>query len=705
MPAPLDRILKPRSIAVIGASRSPNSIGHQILANLIRYGFTGPVYPVNPKAASIHSVKAYPTIDALPEPPDLAVIVVPQPHVLAVAEACGRSGVGGLVVISAGFREVGREGAEAERQLVEIVRQSGMRMVGPNCMGVLNADPALSMNATFAPSMPPFGPVAFVSQSGALGLNVLDYASEYGLGIAQFVSVGNKPDVSGNDLLLQWEQDPAVGVILMYVENFGNPRRFLEIAGRITKTKPIIAVKSGRSTAGARAASSHTGALAASDAAVDALLAQAGVLRAGSIEELFDMAIAFRGRALPRSRRAAVITNSGGPGILVADALAVHGLELVDLHANTVAQLTPLFPREASIRNPLDMIASATPQHYHAALHAVLADPGVDAAVAIFVPPLGIRQEDVAEAIVATTSEHPEKPVLTVLMGREGLPQGRAELFKAGIPAFIFPESAARALAALCRQQEWQARPQEPPPRLQLDLDRVKQLIGRLRSEQRRRFSDVEMVELLSACGIRAAAAQIARTPDAAVRIATEIGFPVVLKVMSPQVIHKTDIGGVRVDIDSAEELRQAYDELVAAVTQAVPNAELTGILVQQMVRGGRETIVGFARDATFGPLVMFGLGGILVEALHDVVFRVAPIAALDARDMLRGIRGAALLGGLRGAPPVDHGALVDVLLRVGQLADQCPELLELDINPLLAFPDGAIAVDARATISEATAG
>ncbi|MEO8620917.1 MAG: CoA-binding protein, partial [bacterium] len=398
-PHDLSSILAPKSIAIVGASRDARSIGHQILANLLAEGFTGALYPVNPNAHAVCSVRAYPSVADVPEALDMALIVVPKEHVLAVAEGCGTAGVKSLVVISAGFREVGAAGAIRERALMDIVRRYHMRMVGPNCMGVINADPAVSMNATFAPGMPPFGHSAFVSQSGALGLSVLDYAQEYGIGISQFVSVGNKPDVSGNDLLEAWENDPSVRVILMYVESFGNPTRFLEIASRVTKTKPIIVVKSGRSRAGARAASSHTGALAASDLAVEALLTQAGVLRAGSIEELFDMAMAFEARTLPLSRRTAVITNAGGPGILAADAMEACGLELPELTPATIAALAPLFPAEASIRNPLDMIASATPSGYAAAMRAVLADPNIDAVVPIFVPPFAVRQEDIATAI------------------------------------------------------------------------------------------------------------------------------------------------------------------------------------------------------------------------------------------------------------------------------------------------------------------
>lgn len=692
----LDPILAPRSIAVIGASRSPTTLGHQILANLVKYGFTGTVFPVNPNAPSIHSIKAWPSVSAIPDPVDMAVICVPKPLVNAVAEECGRKGVRGLVVISAGFREVGGEGAERERQLLEIARRHGMRLVGPNCMGVLNADPAVSMNATFAPSMPPFGRAGFVSQSGAMGLSVLDYAQEYGIGIAQFVSMGNKPDVSGNDLLLHWEDDPAIGVILMYVENFGNPRRFLEIASRVTRKKPIIVVKSGRSRVGARAAASHTGALAASDTAVDALMAQAGVLRAGSVEELFDLAMAFSGQPLPRGRRVAVVTNSGGPGILAADALETHGVTVAELDPTTVTRLKPLFPEEASLRNPLDMIASATPAGYRAALGALLDDPGIDAVVPIFVPPLGIRQADVAEAIVAARAERPDKPLLAVLMGRQGLPQGKAELHSVNIPAYIFPESAARALAAMCRYREWRERAIPVAEAFAVDGVRAAALLLRARAEGRARLDELESLELLHTYGIPTARAVLARSPEEVVAAAEGMGYPVVLKIVAPAILHKTDVGGVQVGIGNGEEARTAYAEIMAGARRAASEAPITGMLVQQMVKGGRELIVGMSRDPSLGPMLMFGLGGTLVEVLADVAFRLAPIHRLDAADMVRGIRGFRLLTGVRGAPPADLGALEEVLLRVSRLAIDFPEITEIDLNPVLAFADGARAVDAR---------
>jgi len=697
----LDPILRPRSVAVVGASRERGTIGNQLVVNLVDYGFTGMVFPVNPRAAAVRGIRAYPSVEAIGVPVDLAVVAVPKQYVLAVAEDCARSGVRGIVVISAGFREVGPEGAQRERLLVEVVRRAGMRMVGPNCMGVLNADPAVSMNATFAPLMPPFGGVAFVSQSGAMGFSVLDYAHEYGIGISQFVSVGNKPDVSGNDLLLQWDQDPTVSVILMYTENFGNPHRFRELASRITKRKPIIALKSGRSAVGARAASSHTGALAASDSAVEALLGQTGVLRASSVEELFDMAMAFGRQPLPRSRRTAVVTNAGGPGILAADALEASGMQLPELHADTVARLAPLFPPEASVRNPLDMIASATPAGYRSALGALLADPAVDAVVSIFIPPLGVDQEAVAAAMAAAALEHPDTPVLAVLMGRHGLPQGKAELHEAGIPAYLFPESAARALAAMCRQREWLERPVDNPEALPVDRSRAARIIAHARSERRTKLSEPEALALLDAYGIATAPAESAASADEAALAATRVGLPVVMKIVSPDITHKTDVGGVRLGLATPETVRGAFTAMIDDVRRRMPDACIDGVLVQRMVKGGRETIAGVTRDRLFGPLVMFGLGGVLVEALRDVVFRLTPLGPRDAAEMVAEIRGASILAGIRGEPPADRTALADAVRRAAQLAVDFPEIEEMDINPLLAFEHGVMAVDARFRIAE----
>jgi acetyltransferase len=696
----LDSLLRPKSIAVIGASRTPNTIGYQILDNLLAHGYTGAVYPVNPTAAAVHSIRAYPSVEAIPEPVEMAVIVVPKQHVCAVAEACGRKGVRSIVVISAGFKEIGGAGREREAELRETVRKYGMRLVGPNCMGVLNTAPDVAMNATFAPNMPPSGPVAFLSQSGAMGVTILDYAAEYGIGISQFVSIGNKADVSGNDLIEYWAADERTRVILMYLENFGNPRKFTQLAREITRTKPIIVVKSGRSASGARAASSHTGALAGADSAIDALLRQCGVLRAETVEEMFDLAMAFAHQPVPRGNRVAIVTNAGGPGIIIADACEAHGLAVTELTEATRARLATQLPEEASVNNPVDMIASATAQSYRLAVEAVLEDPNVDAVIATFVPPLGVRQEDVAEAIVDVARGN-GKPVLAVLMGRDGLPQGLAELNAAGIPGYRFPESAVRALAAMHRQSLWQQRPAGEVRTFPANRACVERIIARAREQGREKLSETEVMNVLEAYGIPVAPYSVARTVDEAREAAERIGWPVVLKVLSPRIVHKSDVGGVFVGVEDEHELRLAWTHVaVEAPRRAGIGAdEVDGVLVQKMVGGGKETIIGMTSDPQFGPVLMFGLGGIYVEALGDVVFRVQPVTGVDAHDMVRSIRGVKLLQGVRGEPASDLAAVEEAIARISQLVGDHPEIREMDVNPWLAFPEGGVAVDGRISV------
>ncbi len=695
-PAPsLDVLFRPSSIAVIGASRRSGTIGYQIVDNLLRHGFQGVLHPVNPSATAIHGVRAYPSVTAIPGGVELAVVVVPKEHVAAVVEDCGRAGVKGVVVISAGFREIGGAGVEREDALLAQIRRFGMRLVGPNCMGLLNTEPGVSMNATFAPNMPPPGHMSFLSQSGALGVTILDYAAEYGIGIHHFVSVGNKPDVSGNDLLEYWEGDPGTKVILMYLENFGNPRRFTRIARRVTRSKPVVIVKSGRTGAGARAASSHTGALAGADIATDALLAQCGVLRADTVEELFDIAMAFEAQPMPRGNRVAIVTNAGGPGIIIADACEAAGLDVATLSAETRGILEDLLPEEASVRNPVDMVASATAERYRDVLDAVLADPGIDAAIAAFVPPLGIRQIDVATHIVDANSRHRDKPLLAVLMGRDGLPEGKAQLQQAGIPAYIFPESAARALAAMYRHSTWLARPLVDPTRFEVDGPQVAHLLDAAQAAGRSGLLEHEALAALQAYGIPVVEHRVVATAEDAARAADALGYPVVLKVLSAQIIHKTDVGAVRLDLGSASEVSEAARDILARVS-AIDGAEIDGFLVERFEQGGRETIVGVSTDPGFGPVVMFGLGGVYVEVLSDVAFRIQPVSAQDAREMVGSIRGRRLLEGLRGEPPVDRDAIVDVIQRVSQMVGDHPRIAELDVNPLLARPDGVVALDAR---------
>lgn len=701
MPTDLDPLFRPASVAVIGASRRSGTIGYQILDNLLRHGYQGVVYPVNPHAQSIHSIRAYPSVGTIPGPVDLAVVVVPRDHVLEVVDQCGQKGIAGVAVITAGFREIGGDGVARERTLVDKVREHGMRLVGPNCMGLLNTEPSSSMNATFAPTMPPAGPMSFMSQSGALGVTILDYAAEYGIGIHHFVSVGNKPDVSGNDLLEYWENDDDTRVILMYLENFGNPRKFTRLARRITRKKPIVVVKSGRTRSGARAASSHTGALAAADVAVDALLAQCGVLRADSVEDLFDMAMALENQPIPGGNRVAIVTNAGGPGIIIADACESMGLDVVDLSDDTRARLRTVFPAEASVRNPVDMIASATADHYRIALDVILDDPRVDGAIAAFVPPLGIRQEDVAAAIVSVREKHGDKPVLAVLMGREGLPEGKAELHEAGIPAYIFPESAARALAALVRYRRWLERPVQAPTAFEVDAPRVARLLDAARDGGRERLLEHEALEVLEAYGIPTVTHRVAADVEGTVTAAGEVGYPVVLKLLSEDVVHKSEAGAVRLDLGDEEELRRAWRAMADAADRR--GDHVAGFLVEEHVAGGRETIVGMTTDPAFGPILMFGLGGIYVEVLEDVVFRVQPVAEVDAREMMDSLRSRRLLEGFRGEPGVDRDMLAEVIQRVSQLVGDHHRIAELDINPFLAFADGGLAVDARIRLTPAS--
>jgi acetate---CoA ligase (ADP-forming) len=695
----LDAILRPRSIAVIGASRRAGTIGYQIVANLLRHGYEGVVYPVNPKAGSIHAVPAYASVADIPGDVDLGMVVVPKEHVLDVVDQCGAKGIKGLVVISAGFREVGGAGAERERELVDRVRRYGMRLVGPNCMGVMSTAPELKMNATFAPSMPPAGPVSLMSQSGAMGVTILDYASEYGIGINDFVSVGNKPDVSGNDLVQYWADDERTKVILMYLENFGNPRTFTRLARKITKQKPIIVVKAGRSGAGARAASSHTGALAGLDVATDALLAQCGVIRVDTVEELFDMAMAFGTLPVPAGNRVAIVTNAGGPGIIIADACEGRGLEVVPLSEETQASLREVLAAEASVRNPVDMIASATPESYRLVLDRVLRDENVDAAIAAFVPPLGVRQEDVAQAIVTAKRGH-EKPVLAVLMGREGLPAGRAQLKEAGVPGYIFPESAAKALAAMYQHRQWLERPEGSIRQFDVDRDTVQRVVRDACGRGTDHLAGPEALAVFRAYGIPVLESRVVATADEAAAAAEELGLPVVLKVESADVVHKSDVGGVVVNLGTADEVHAEFDAMMARVRAKLPDARLDGALVQPFVRGGRETIIGGTTDPTFGPLLMFGLGGIYVEAMQDVSFRVSPVSDEDAREMVRAIRGYRVLEGFRGEPPVDQATLIEMIQRVSQLMMENPEIEELDINPFLIKEHGGVALDARIRVS-----
>ncbi len=706
--ASLEPLMRPGSVAVIGASRDAGTIGGAIFHNLLSHGFTGPVYPVNPKAPVVQSVAAYPTIESVPGPVDLAVIVVPAAHVPAVMEACGRKGVRAVVVISAGFKETGEAGAALQQRALDIARAHGMRLLGPNCLGILNTEAGVRLDATFAPTYPPAGAVAFSSQSGALGLAILEYAATLNIGISHFVSVGNKADVSGNDLLEFWEQDAGTRIILLYLESFGNPRRFTQIARRVARTKPIVAVKSGRTRAGQRAASSHTGSIAGADAAVEALCRQSGVIRTNTMEELFDVAMLLANQPVPTGHRVGIVTNAGGPGIMASDACETHGLEVPLLTDETVASLRSFLPVEASTRNPVDMIASATPASFEKGVAAVLGDPNVDALLVLYVPPIVTTPSEVAEAIVrgvaaatrgADAEKRPHKPVLSCFMGSHGVPEGLRTLHEGNIPSYAFPESAAIALSHAVRYGRWRSGDEGKPVEQEVDRERAARVFARAAARPGDGWlAPDEVAEVLAAYGFPQPPGRLARTVDEAAAAADALGYPVVLKLDSETLTHKSDVGGVVLDLRSAAEVRAAWQRIRDRLAALGKAGEMRGALVQPLVREGTETIIGVTRDPSFGPIIMFGLGGIHVELLRDVCFRVAPLTDRDAREQVRGVRGYRLLEGYRGAPPADVAALELALLRVAQMAEAHLELEEMDLNPVRVLPPGRglMTLDAR---------
>lgn len=694
----LDPIFSPRSIAVVGASRRRDSIGFALLHNLIASEFNGAIFPVNPQARVIHSLKCYPSLAAIPDAVDLAVVMVPRRLVQGVVEECIAKGVKGLVVITAGFSETGEEGLRLEKILRETVRAAGVRMIGPNCMGVINTEAEVSLNATFAPTPARPGSIGFVSQSGALGVAILNVAQDLGIGLTQFVSMGNKADVSGNDLLEHWEDDPATRVICMYLESFGNPRRFTEIAKRVTRKKPILIVKSGRTAEGARAASSHTGAIAGTDVTVSAFLDQCGVLRANTIEELFDVARALDRCPLPEGNRVGIVTNAGGPAIMATDACVNLGLQMADLSDATRQELRRFLPAEASVANPVDMIASATAESYARTLAQVLDDPGVDMALVINVTPLLSNPIDIMESVGAVARGR-SKPVLSVMMATDEFYESVKEARDLP-PVYRFPESAARALFMLARYAAWRRRPaEEVVPEFSTDDRAVAAILDRMPDGY---LDPASTFELLDLYGIPLAPWKVARSGDEALAAAREIGYPVVLKAIAPDLVHKSDVGAVRIDLRDEGELAAALSEMTSRVEAAGHRVE--GFLVQKMVRGGHEVIFGITTDSRFGPLLMFGLGGKYVEVFQDVRFAVPPLDAIEAQDVIAGIRGFKLLEGVRGEAGADLDLLAEVLLRLAQLAQRHPRIRELDVNPFLAGPDraSALALDARIRVDGA---
>jgi acetyltransferase len=684
-PHDLDALFRPRSVAVIGASRRPGSIGAQILHNLVEGGFEGKVFPVNPHAEVLHSIKCYRSVLAIDDPLDLAIVTIPKEGVPQAIRQCARKGVRALVVITAGFKETGAQGARAEARILATVRAAGMRMVGPNCMGLQNTEPGVRLNGSFSRTFGQAGPVAFVSQSGAMGEALLAHAEHINLGVSMFVSMGNRADVSANDLLDYWDRDPGIRCILLYLESFGNPRNFVPIARRVSRTRALVTVKAGRSSQGALAASSHTGALAGADVAADALLKECGVQRVNSVEELFDVGLALSRLPLPAGKRVALLTNAGGPAILATDALVHSGLEIAPLADATRKALRRMLVPEASVQNPVDMVASATAENYGSCLRLLLRDRTVDMVLVIFVPPITRDPVGVARTVFEA-ARGSKKPVVGCFMGRDEILDAISrEARQDWVPVYLYPESAVRALTALEERRRILARKEGRVRRFRVPLERVRRLL-------RPGWLDVEARRALSqAYGIPAVPGGLARTSAEAVALAARVGYPVVLKISATGVVHKSDVGGVVLDLRDEGSVRATFAKLMRGGAE--------GVNVQKMLRGGREVVIGFAADPSYGPVLMFGLGGTYVEVLKDVSFALCPVSDVRARELIREIKGWPILAGVRGQPGIDEDALVELIQRISQLALDNPRISELEINPLLCFPDGVVAVDLRARV------
>ena len=701
----LDVILRPKTIAVVGATERQGSLGRELINNLIKYDFQGEIYPINPKSDTIFGKKAYKSVLDVPGSVDLAVIVVPNTLVPDVLDQCGEKGIKGIVLITAGYKETGAEGAKLEKELLEKLRKHDMRAVGPNCMGVLNTDPSVKMNAQFAEDIPYAGGTAFVSQSGALGAAIISISKDFNIGLSQFVSVGNKADVNDTTLLEYWGDDDKVNQILLYVESIEDAANFKRLASSISKKKPVIAVKSGRSAAGAKAASSHTGALAGADLAADSLLKQSGVIRVTSILELFEVAQIFNNCPIPKGNRVAIVTNTGGPGIMATDALCEYGLEIAELKEETKNKMKEFLPAAASVRNPVDMIASAPIEHYEKCLELVLADENVDIAMVIALPFMGQNHMDIANRIMEIRKNHPDKPIVNVFItNREFFSQ--ISKVEVNTPFYSYPEPAANAIAKLDAQRRWIERPAGNQPEYSVDKEKVKQIFRSALAEGRDQLTTLESIDVLDAYGIRTCKYAFAANVDEAASVANKIGYPVVMKITSTQISHKTEIGGVIVGIKSEEELRQAYSDLLDRLRAKNLENALDGVIVQEMVKGSREMVCGVATDPQYGHLMMFGLGGIFIESIKDVAFRVNPITDIDAMDMIESVKAYKILKGSRGEIPAQISQVQETLLRLSQLINDFSFIEELDINPLkISDSTGeGIAVDGRIKVKKEAA-
>ena len=693
----LDKIMRPKAIAVIGASTKDHTIGSDIMKRLKEYNFTGDIYPVNPKGGEIQGFKAYTSVKEIPGNVDLAIIVIAQKFVLNAIDECHEKGIKGICIISAGFKEAGEEGAKAEKELVAKLKEYGMRCVGPNCLGVVNTAPDIKMDGCFAESLPERGNIGFVSQSGALGGGILNILKDLNLGFAQFISIGNQADVNAETAIEYWENEDDVKQILLYMESIQNPANFRKLATRITKKKPILALKAGRSAAGASAASSHTGSLAGADKAANALLQQSGVIREYSLKNLFSTAKVFATSPIPKGDRVAIITNSGGPGIMATDAVCEYGMQMAKISDETKAKLRSFLPAAASVKNPIDMIASAPIEHYKQTLETVIADENVDMIAVIYLPFLGLKDIDVAQALMEIKAKNPEKPIIGIFMTKNEF-FTKISNMDVNMPFFMYAEEAADGFNRLNQQRLWMERPEGKIPVYDVDKAKAEKIIKGAVADGRAQLTTLESIDVLDAYGIRACKYGLATNEEEVVNLGNSIGYPVVMKMTSKTTSHKTDVGGVRVNIQSEEQLRAEYKDLIAKLTEKGLIDGLEGVIIQEMVKGNREMVCGIATDPQYGPMMMFGLGGVFIETMKDVTFRIAPLTDVDADEMIKSVKAYELLKGARGTKPADMAQIQETLLRLSQMVNDFKFIDELDINPLLISEKTGegIAVDGR---------
>jgi acetyl coenzyme A synthetase (ADP forming)-like protein len=695
-----DPFFSPLSVAVVGASRKPGKVGHEVLKNILNSGYKGAVYPINPEANDILGVKCFQSLLDVPGSIDLVIVAVPASLVLKIAEDATRKNVRELVIISAGFKESGSEGAKLERELMTICKSSGIRVLGPNCLGLIDAYTPL--NASFAPEMPKAGSIAFVSQSGALGTAVLDWALTQDIGFSKFVSLGNEADINETDMIESLVDDPNSNVILLYIEGISDGDNFMRVAKEASTRKPIIVLKSGISQAGARAASSHTGALAGSDIAFSVAFRGAGVIRVETAEELFDLAEVLSTQPLPSGPNVGIVTNAGGPGILATDACEKYGMKMASMSPEIVAKLREKLNPASGFFNPVDILGDASPEEYKFGLETILESEDVNEALIILTPQAMTHPVETAKNIIEIKKNHKDKPIVASFIGGNSVEQAVKLLEEAAIPNYEFPERAIRALSSLSRYGERLTNPQkEEYPTLEVDAKRVNNIFDKVRYDQRATLKASESTEVARAYGIPSPLIELAATAEEAVRAAEKVSFPVVMKIESPQILHKTDIGGVKLGVETQEEVRRSFYELVGRAHIFSASATILGVNVQKMVPQGREMIVGMSRDVTFGPLIMFGLGGIYVNFLKDVSFRLAPLSRQSAKEMVEETKAYTLLRGIRGEASSDIDSLIDVLLRVSKLVADFPEISELDINPLFVYEEGkgCLALDVKMTI------